>query len=183
MKRKRLGTILLNLALGGLAVTLIFANVQVAGAHDWWHWHWHTGNTIETWVGGQYKSTYESVLNEWDRKTDVRFPRSSSHTEMSVFDGNYGATGWGGLASIEDKGYDWWHHWDYSKIQHCHARVNLYYKDRNNWSTTDVRGIQCQEVGHCLGLGHSDDGCMGKWYFNDDNYVRSHNVSDVNRKY
>lgn len=180
MKGKRLGGILLNVALAGFAFALIIANVQVAGAHDWWHWHWHTGTDIETWVGGQYESVYEDVLYEWDKKTIVSFPRTL-HSEMSVFDGDFGPTGWGGLSSIEVKGYDWYHHWDYSKVEHCHARVNLYYEDY--WSTADIRGIQCQEVGHCLGLGHSNDGCMGKSYYNDLNHVNSHSANDVNQKF
>jgi len=180
MQCKRWTGGLANLVLGGVAIALAFANVRVAGAHDWWYWHWHTGTDIETWVGGQYRSVYDDVLYEWDKKTSVSSPRAG-HSEMSVFDGDYGPTGWGGLASIEQKSYDWYHRWDYSKVEHCHARVNLYY--RSYWTTDDIRGIQCQEVGHCLGLTHSNDGCMGKSYYNDLNHVSSHSAEDVNRRF
>lgn len=166
-------------ALAVFVVLGVFANVGVATAHNWWSWHWHSGSSIKVWVGSYKSAESNAALNDWDSHTDVNFPRSSSHTEMSVFAGNYGATGWGGLASIESYSFDWWHKWNYSKIKHCHARYNSYY----GGSSADVRGIQCQEIGHCLGLGHSDHGCMGKGYYNNSNVTVSHNRSDINARY
>jgi hypothetical protein len=61
----------------------------------------------------------------------------------------------------------------------CYARYNTYYQN----SSAGIQGIQCQEIGHCLGLDHSNDGCMGKGYFNNLNNTVRHNWDDVNRRF
>lgn len=102
-------------------------------------------------------------------------PLQSAHTDISVLDGNYGNTGWGGLASIESSSG--------CTILHGHARVNLYY----SYTSNGIRGVFCQEIGHPFGLDHSNDGgCMGGGYFYNINThynVVSHNVSDIASKY
>lgn len=167
------------LALGASALLLLVLNAEVAEAHNWWDWHWHTGSDIRVWVGSLRSGESNAALNDWDSHCDVSFPRQSTHTELSVFAGNYGDTGWGGLASIEDYSFDWWHKWNWSKIQHCHARLNTFY----SWSFAGAQGVQCQEIGHCMGFTHSNDGCMGKGYFNNLNTTVSHNWSDCNARY
>lgn len=174
MKDKRV-----EIALGMSLVLLVFLNVGIAEAHNWWDWHWHTGSDIRVWVWGTHSTQSNRALNDWDSNCDVRFPRESSHTEMSVFGANSGATGWWGLASIQDSSYDWWHKWNYSRIEHCHAQYNSYY----GGSSADIQGVLCQEIGHCMGLTHSNDGCMGKGYFNNLNTTVSHNWSDCNARY
>lgn len=169
----------INVGLGFGAVLLILGNLKFAEAHNWWRWHWHTGSDIRVWVGGSRANLSNAALNEWDLHTDVRFPRSSTHTEMSVFDANYGRTGWGGLASIKSSSFDWWHTWTWSKINHCHSVVNNYYSP----SASRFQGIQCQEIGHCMGLTHSNDGCMGLSYSNNLIYTVPHNWADANAKY
>lgn len=168
-----------NISLGIFVAALVLLNVMVAEGHNWWSWHWHTGSGIRTWVHSSRQTQSNAALNDWDSHCDVNFPRSSSHTEMSVFGGNFGATGWWGLASIEDYAFDWWHKWNWSKIQHCHARYNSYY----GGTTADIQGVLCQEIGHCMGFDHSNDGCMGKGYFNNLNTTVSHNWSDCNSRY
>ena len=143
-------------------------------AHDWGCWV-QPNRTVSTYNSASYWSEANAALNEWQNDTIISVPRTSSHTEVSVFDGNYGNTGWGGLASIES--------YSGCNITHCHAKVNYYY----SYTSNGKRGVFCQEFGHCLGLQHSNDGgCMGGGYYYDinSNYnVVSHNISDINAKY
>lgn len=166
---------------------LVFLNIQVAQAHNWWSWHWHTGSDVSVWVSSTQSAVHNAALNQWDLHTDVRFPRSTSHTEMSMLAGNYGNTGWRGLAEIKESAFDWWHNWNYSKITHCHATLNTSYSGNGQSCApgVDCRWLytQCQEVGHCLGLTHSNDGCMGAGSGGPNFGTVSHNWADVNSKF
>jgi predicted Zn-dependent protease len=132
---------------------------------------------VYTW--GSNQSEINKALNDWDSKTDVNFNKVSSHTELSVAGSNFGATGWWGLATIKKSSYDWWHHWRWCRIEHAHAVYNSYYGGASH----DIHGVLCQEIGHTLGLGHSNNGCMGKSYYNNINHTVSHNWKDVNAKF
>lgn len=171
-KRK---TILLSL----IVLVFLGLNTSMASAHNWWYWCWHTGRTINVYVFGSHTSEARVALTDWDSHTDVNFSYRSGHTELSVYGANFGATGWGGLASIKSYSYDWWHHWRWCEIHHAHATYNSYY----GGSSHRIHGIFCQEVGHTLGLGHSNDGCMGLGYYNNLNHTVSHNWRDINAKY
>lgn len=177
-----------KLVVAGLSIVvavLFLVNVRIASAHNWDTWHWHTGSTINVWVFGPHQAEANAALNDWDSHSDVNFNRVNSHTELSVFSGNYGATGWGGLASIEDYSFDWWHHWCWCRIDHAHARYNSFYGGTGGiGANSDIRGIFCQEIGHTIGLDHSNTGdCMGKSYFNNINVTGAHNWADINAKY
>jgi predicted Zn-dependent protease len=151
-----------------MVMTLFSATT--AQAHPWGNWHWNrygSSVTIAAYTTGSQVTASKQAANDWSNNTILYIPQYTSHTDMSVFDGNYGATGWGGLASLESVSGD--------HILHGHARVNMYY----GYGYSDVVGIQCQEVGHLFGLDHSNDGCMGKGYYNNLNYTVSHNWSDI----
>lgn len=164
-----------------LVVVFLGLNISVASAHNWWYWCWHTGSTINVRVFGSYQSEALAALFDWDTHTDVNFNRVTSHTELSVYGANWGAVSWDGLATIVDSSYDWWHHWRYCEIDHAHATYNTYRSGSH--SNHDIHGIFCQEIGHTLGLDHSDDGCMGKGYFNNLNHTVPHNWRDINSKF
>lgn len=166
-------------ALSAVVLALLAFNIKLANAHNWGLWCWHTGRTINVWVWGSHKTESNVALNDWDSHTDVNFHRVNYHTELSVSGANWGATGWGGLASIKETSYDWWHHWTWCRIKHAHATYNSYY----GGSSHTIHGIQCQEIGHTLGLEHSNNGCMGKGYYNNLNHTVSHNWSDINAKF
>jgi hypothetical protein len=156
-------------------IALLMLIVAVpAVAHNWGCWKQPYCDPY-TYNYATYWSEANAALNEWANDTVLAVPRQSSHTEVSVYDGNYGATGWGGLASIESSSG--------CNITHCHAKVNYYY----SYSSNGKRGVFCQEFGHCLGLQHSNDGgCMGGGYYYDINSyytVVSHNISDIAAKY
>ncbi|MEK6711260.1 MAG: hypothetical protein AABZ64_11860 [Nitrospinota bacterium] len=180
----------ITIALGLLVLVLLAGNFKVASAHQWWAWHWGVGlwhfwerpsKNLGVWVYGSYSAESNAALNDWRSRLSGIFTFTSvgSHTDVSLYAGNYGATDWGGLASIENYDYDWWHGWCWCKITHAHARTNTYW-----WTGTGLQGVQCQEFGHTLGLDHSNTGdCMGKTYYNSINVTSSHNRSDISSMY
>lgn len=161
-----------------LAGMLLLANLELAHAHRWWKWHWNKAG-IGAWNTAVRHDEAQAALNDWGSHTEINFSMKSSHTDISVFDGNYGATGWSGLATIKDSEWDWWCWW-WCGVDHGHARVNTYYAGNPSGFSNNIQGIFCQEIGHLFGLGHSDNGCMGKGYYNNLNTSVSHNWSDVN---
>lgn len=163
-----------KIAVLGVAIVLVGVLAAPALAHNWGCWVMNN-KTMTTRNTATYWSEANAALQEWENDTIITVPRVSSHTETSVYDGNYGNTGWGGLASIESASG--------CTINHCHSRLNYYY----SYSSNGKRGIFCQEFGHCMGLDHSNDGgCMGGgyWYDINTNYtVVSHNINDIYNKY
>lgn len=145
-----------------------------AEAHNWGCWR-QPNRTVPAYVTAALSSQANAAVSEWDTKTILSVPRVGSHTEISVFDGYYGNTGWAGIASIESASG--------CNILHGHARVNRSY----SYTSNGYRGIFCQEVGHLFGLDHSNDGgCMGGGYFYSINTyytVVQHNITDIYNKY
>lgn len=167
-----------------VVLALFMLNTNVALAHNWGLWCWHTGRTINVWVIGTHRAESNAALNDWDSHTDVNFRRTSSHSQISVFGANYGPMQWGGLATIKNYSFDWWHHWWWCRVTHAHSAYNSFYGGSGGTGTgSAIRGIQCQEIGHTLGLDHSNHGCMGKSYFNNLNITVSHNWSDINARF
>lgn len=161
---------------------LLVANLMVAGvasAHDWGSWHWNRGGssvTVQIYNTTSYRTEANAAVADWNNRTLLYLPQVGSHTDISLFDGNYGATGYGGLAEIIS--------YSGSHITHGHARLNYYY----SYSSNGKRGVFCQEVGHLFGLTHSNDGgCMGYgyWYGDSGSFYTlvQHNVDDIYNKY
>ena len=170
----------ITLALGLLVLALLAANVQFVSGHDWWAWHWER-TSLNHYVFGSRVAQSLAAVNDWKACVrDLTINVVTSHSHISVFNGNYGATGWWGLASIESYDFDWWHRWCWCRITHAHARFNDYY----GGTPAQVQGVQCQEVGHTYGLDHSNTGdCMGMGYYNSITVTGPHNASDINAKY
>ena len=185
----------------GVVFVLLLANFALA--HDWDGWHWHQ-RTLGIFIFASNFNSAEAARIDWDFPTNVmNLPRVTHHSDVSVFDGNFGDTGWGGLAEIIS--YFWHCHYlvdffffsvcfDWEPgITHAHARLNTFYfwPNLNTGSVFDAgRGVLCQEIGHTFGLDHSPDGCMGKGYFaglqNNEpisNVVTGHSDADLNAKY
>lgn len=148
-----------------IALALLVVNISVAQAH-WWtsawsYYHWHK-STLGVWIYGTFQNDSEIARSDWDRLTDLSLPRTNSHTDISLYAANFGNTGWGGLASLED--LDWqWHCWYWCDIDHAHARFNSFYGSPGHWA----HGVQCQELAHAFGMGHHNvnSDCMGLSYF------------------
>lgn len=145
-----------------------------AVAHNWGCWI-QPNRTVYVRNTASNYSQANAALNEWSNDTILNIVNVSYHTEVSVYDGNYGNTGWGGLASIQS--------YSGCTIYHGHALLNTYY----SYTSNGKRGVFCQEVGHLFGLDHSNDGgCMGGGYFysiNSNYNVVSHNINDIANKY
>ncbi|MFD1542807.1 hypothetical protein [Nonomuraea guangzhouensis] len=161
-----------------MAATIVLIPVLAAPqalAHQWDGWHWNrygatvTINVLNT---ATYAAEANAALNDWDSNTILSLPRVGSHTDISMFDGNYGNTGWGGLAEIIS-------YMSGNHITHGHARLNYYY----SYTSAMKQGIQCQEVGHLFGLDHSNNGCMGLGYYNNVTTTVAHNWSDISSMY
>src|SRR6476620_10984296 len=118
---------LLTVALA--TVSLLAANIGIAGAHQWGGYHWDKGGnniTIRNWIYGGTQTQAEAARADgWNKISILYNYRVNYHTDISVFDGNFGATGWWGLASLEDLDWDWGC-WCYDHIDHAHARFNTY---------------------------------------------------------
>ena len=169
----------LTILLSALLVVLFAFNASLAFAHRWGNWHWNKSN-IGYRVFGSHTSESQAAVNDWNSCSTITLNKKNSHTDISVFGGNYGSTGWWGLAEIKNTEWDW-NNWWYTGIKHGHARYNSHYGGSGGTgSNSDIRGVQCQEVGHLFGLGHSNNGCMGKGYYNSSNTVQtSHSCSDI----
>lgn len=169
------------LVVGGLAALLtallLAANLRVAGAHQWSNYHWHkTGSRIVIQnynYAAHYAEAEAARQDGWNKISILYNYNVNYHTDVSVFDGNFGATGWAGLATIDltSGGH----------ITHGHARVNTYYP----MSSSYKQGVFCQELGHVWGLDHSATGdCMGLGYFaGSTSSYGAHNNSDFYNMY
>ena len=167
--------------LGVVTVFMVLINIQYSNAHQWWKWHWDK-STLGV---GIWNCTSEgnSARYDWDVHTDLSLPLKNYHTDVSGDCQNYGNTGWGGLATIEDDSFDFWHCFAWCRIEHAHAVVNNYYSS-NSTSWWRRKGVYCQEFGHTFGLDHSNTGdCMGLSYYNNISTTGPHNWSDINSMY
>jgi hypothetical protein len=165
-----------------LALFMLGANLQIftAHAHNWNGYHWNKGGNI--YIYEQNFATYfadaeAARVDKWNRIGILWNYRVDSHTDVSVYDGNWGATGWSGLASLEDMDWDWGC-WCYNHIAHGHARYNAYYAT----SAWGRKYIFCQEVFHTYGFDHDNyGGCMD--YNGTQNITVPHNVNDFYGRY
>lgn len=173
------------LVLGLLVANLgIFSAQNTVSAHSWDGYHWNKGGTrvdlYHHWeFGSHYSEANAAMYNFWVSVGMLYNWWYSEHEDISVWDGNYGNTGWGGLAEIW-LGWDWGC-WCNRHITHGHARVNTYY----GYNYTEIKGIFCQEIWHTYGFRHHPySSCMGLGYYGGATYaLSSHDVTDFYDKY
>jgi len=95
-----------------------------AHAHNWNGWHWDKGGSQIVIYNYNYASSpyaAAAIQNGWNSIGILYDYSVNYHTDISVFDGNFGATGWSGLAEIWDS-WDWGC-WCWDHISHGHART------------------------------------------------------------
>jgi hypothetical protein len=164
---------------------LLFANISVytAHAHNWNGWHWNkSGGAIYIYhynYAVNYNAAELARQNAWNTVWILYNYNVTYHTDVSVFDGNYGNTGWAGLATVWDS-WDWGC-WCWDHISHGHSEYNSYY----GYSQANIQGVFCQENFHTYGFDHSNDGgCMAKGYWSPStNFLNAHNDGDFWNRY
>ncbi len=133
-------------------------------SHVWGPYHWQkTSAAIRTipfrrYVSAIWITRYNTAITDWRKPAMTKIrplttligPQSAACPTFagqgSVCDGNYGATGWLGLAQIWISG---------SHIQRGRARQNNTYFNTATYNTTPWRQfVICQEIGHIFGIGH-----------------------------
>jgi len=165
---------------------LVAANVGVgiAQAHNWGGWHWDKGGSAihinENHSGGHTSQSVAASENAYSTIGILYNSRLSTHTDISVYDGAYGNTGWAGLATIEDSNWDWGC-WCNDHIGHAHAKYNT----SVGYSSSSIQGVFCQEMHHGRGFDHDNAGdCMGLGYFSgSSNVLNGHNNTDFYNRY
>jgi hypothetical protein len=169
-----------------MVTALLAANIQVAYSHDWWKYCWHK-NPLTVWVHGSHTVEAKAALADWDNHSDVCFNYDSSGYDIEVLGANWGPTKWTGRARILQRIFDFGHpshNGHKCRIIRARATYNSYvYLPGGTGPTSDIRGIFCHEVGHCLSLNHSNHGCMGKGYYSFENTTVTHNHNDINAKF
>lgn len=94
-----------------LMAVMLAGNVGVVRAHKWGNYHWNKSGpsiVIQNFIFGTNQTAAEAARQDGWNKIGILYNyRVNYHTDISVFDGNYGATGWAGLASLEDFDWDW----------------------------------------------------------------------------
>jgi predicted Zn-dependent protease len=148
---------------GALLVATIGIGAGTAFAtHRWDCWayadyaiYWYNG------ASGTYHDIFEEEAitdtDSWHNYTDIELTSTSSANQfdsINAFNGNYGFTGWLGLAEITS--------YSGCTIYQGRARLNQSYLDFG-YSRTNKEHVACQEVGHLFGLLHNEnasDTCM-----------------------
>lgn len=157
-----------HLAVLAAAVIGLAVGAPSAGAHDWGWWHWDRGGTyipLYVWNTASLSGAAEQARADiHSNPHPVYLYNVGYHSDIHVFDyydwweanvDRY--CGWGEIVD-----WRWWTPWT-GHILHAHARYNRACGTTGSFP----RAVFCQEVGHTLGLDHSNTGdCMGAGYFN-----------------
>lgn len=175
-------------ALTFLALALV--NVQVAVSnwadesefvHPWSSWHWDQSTLYVYPPFGSHTTQALRAANVWNGRTDLTIRSRALSPNIYVWGADYGSTGWAGLTSVKQAGWDW-HCWAFCGLRLVYARYNSNYRSSNSWY---VQKVFCHEFGHAFGFDHNwSGGCMipGFWP-NLDNTPSSHDVGDANSRY
>lgn len=151
------------------ALFVVMFAAGVAASNRWHSWkyanaeiRWYNGGT------GQYYDMYQQEAitdaNAWQPFTVIDLVQvwaSGTDDQINSFNGNYGFTGWYGIAEIQAN--DGW------TIIDGRTRLNEYHIDADRLSPINIKHVACQEIGHLFGLDHNRDAfdtCMNDTILN-----------------
>jgi predicted Zn-dependent protease len=178
-----------------LKVTAMFLLGLAAGAgylfasHAWicsgttaYHWGRRTvgyaspvAQTTVSRSATAYTSAFNKTIPTWDSTVINLF---GGGTQLRLYYGAYGTTGWLGLATI-------------SNISNCvigsaKSQLNDSYLRSSSYSQTNIDHVACQEVGHTFGLNHNrnaTDTCMNDTILSAGNRINSHDYNQLSSIY
>jgi len=135
----------------------------VSASHSWGNYHWgRTANPFTLELGDNVSGVWDAHLattaSDWSISSVLdtvvavgKGKRNCRATDgrVEVCNAKYGANGWLGIAQIWVSG---------DHIVKGVTKVNDTYFDTPKYNTPEWRNlVMCQEVGHTLGLGHTDE--------------------------
>jgi hypothetical protein len=130
---------------------------------QWKSYRWSRTGPLAINLGSNVSSAWTSYVKEaavdWTRAKNIDFVQSPGRTTASscsavygsvqACSGNYGANGWLGYANVWTSG---------GFVVMATVKLNDYYFKQARYNTTAFREmVVCQEIGHTLGLGHSNE--------------------------
>ena len=109
----------------------------------WVHTHSRTLPVFQQ-LSATSNASADVTLAVWDNATILSLPETTCHdcARIHELEGNFGDTGWIGLASADG--------WDGAHFSHGHAMYTRFYLETDAMKP----GVTCHEEGHLLGLGH-----------------------------
>ncbi|MEW6736376.1 MAG: zinc-dependent metalloprotease [Acidobacteriota bacterium] len=184
MNRKIVFQIALTFAIGlALGTGLVFANHPwICSGNQAYRWSSTTvrfsspareqGTVVRN--AQNYVSAFNGSISVWN-STIINL---TSGTQLRLFYGAYGNTGWLGLASISPSG---------CTITSAVSRINdTYMRNTSRYNQTAINHVACQEVGHTFGLGHNrsaSNTCMNDTILTAGNAINQHDRDLLNAIY
>jgi len=149
----------------GIAFAVLAAAAPASALlpQSWNGYHWARTGALAITLGSNVNSTWApyvaTAATQWSADQHIDFIQSPGMTAPStcapvygtvqVCNGNYGATGWLGYATVWTSGS--------SYIVEGTVKLNDYYFNQSKYNNVGYRSlVACQEIGHTLGLAHAD---------------------------
>ena len=146
-----------------VATASVFATPAAALTQSWNGYHWARTGPLAIKLGDNvaaaWKPYLQTAATDWTAANNIDFVqvagRSTPATCGAVYggvqacSGNYGATGWLGYATVwTSNGF----------VVQATVKLNDYYFSQPYYNTAAWRSmVTCQEVGHTLGLAHTNE--------------------------